>query len=165
MGYQGEGTLGRRLLDGAATVKLFGEEISVQAKIYNFKGLSSHADRDHLLAWAGNFTPKPAEFFVVHGENAVTEAYANSLRTLGLSAHAPLFEEVYDLAEHRLLAPGVVLPPKPKALPTGDSPAYRRLEEASRRLQQLVSKRRGGANKDLARLTDQLLSLLDKWEK
>lgn len=51
VGYQGEGTLGRHLLEGAKQVRLFGEEIAVNASIYNFQGLSSHADRDHLLQW------------------------------------------------------------------------------------------------------------------
>ena len=52
VGYQGEGTLGRTLLEGVKSVKLFGEEIAVHAQIVNFQGLSSHADRNHLLAWA-----------------------------------------------------------------------------------------------------------------
>ena len=59
VGYQGEGTLGRRLLEGAKSVKLFGEEIAVNARIVNFKGLSSHADRTHLLDWIGRFAPTP----------------------------------------------------------------------------------------------------------
>ena len=67
VGYQAEGSLGRRLLDGAKTVKLFGEEIAVNAKIVNFKGLSSHADRTHLLEWAEHFQPRPKQVFVVHG--------------------------------------------------------------------------------------------------
>ena len=66
VGYQGEGTLGRRLLEGAKSVKLFGEEIAVRARILNFPGLSSHADRVHLLDWIGHFSPKPDQVFVVH---------------------------------------------------------------------------------------------------
>jgi metallo-beta-lactamase family protein len=68
VGYQGEGTLGRRLLDGAKTVTLFGEEIYVNAKIYNLEGFSAHADRDGLLAWAKGFRTRPEAFFLVHGE-------------------------------------------------------------------------------------------------
>ena len=120
VGYQGEGTLGRRLLEGAKTVKLFGEEIAVQARIVNFKGLSSHADRTHLLSWVKNFSPKPQQVFVVHGDSPVTELFAKTLNDeLGVPAHAPLYEEVYDLTENRLLAPGVVLASKPR--PAGAS--------------------------------------------
>ena len=66
VGFQSPGTLGRTLLDGAKSVKLFGEEVAVLAEIENFKGLSSHADRDHLIQWAQSFE-NPAHFFVVHG--------------------------------------------------------------------------------------------------
>ena len=64
VGYQGEGTLGRHLLNGAKQVRLFGEDIAVNATIHNFKGLSSHADRDHLLSWIADFKePKPQHVF------------------------------------------------------------------------------------------------------
>ena len=77
VGFQGEGTLGRALLDGAKSVKLFGEEIAVRAKIVNFQGLSSHADRDHLLAWISAFTEKkPRHVFVVHGDREVAPYFA-----------------------------------------------------------------------------------------
>ncbi|MEG0597395.1 MAG: MBL fold metallo-hydrolase [Oscillospiraceae bacterium] len=165
VGFQGEGTLGRRLLDGAETVKLFGEEIAVRAKIVNFKGLSSHADRDHLLDWADHFDPKPQEMFVVHGENEVTEIYAQSLRERGFSAHAPLFEEVYDLLDGTVLSPGVVLAQKPSRSTPAASPTYHRLEDVGRKLQDVIRKNKGTANKDLAKLADQLSALLDKWDR
>ncbi|MEG1579303.1 MAG: MBL fold metallo-hydrolase RNA specificity domain-containing protein, partial [Oscillospiraceae bacterium] len=165
VGFQGEGTLGRRLLDGAETVKLFGEEIAVRAKIVNFKGLSSHADRDHLLDWADHFDPKPQEMFVVHGENEVTEIYAQSLRERGFSAHAPLFEEVYDLLDGTVLSPGVVLAQKPSRAVESGSPTYHRLEDVGRKLQDVIRKNKGTANKDLAKLADQLAALLDKWDR
>ena len=76
VGYQAEGSLGRRLLEGAKSVKLFGEEIAVNARIVNFKGLSSHADRTHLLDWIGRFSPAPKQVFVVHGDSPVTDLFA-----------------------------------------------------------------------------------------
>ena len=166
VGYQGEGTLGRRLLEGAKTVKLFGEEIAVQARIVNFKGLSSHADRTHLLSWVKNFSPKPQQVFVVHGDSPVTELFAKTLNDeLGVPAHAPLYEEVYDLTENRLLAPGVVLESKPRpAGASAGSPAYVRLQDVSKQLELLISRSRGRPNKDLAKLADQLRQVMEKWD-
>ncbi|MCI9394194.1 MAG: MBL fold metallo-hydrolase [Oscillospiraceae bacterium] len=165
VGYQGEGTLGRRLLDGAKSVKLFGEEIAVRARIVNFKGLSSHADRDHLLDWAMHFTPAPKQVFVVHGDENVTEIFADSLNQRGIPAHAPLYEEVYDLLENKMLAKGVVLERRPVAagIATG-SPAYVRLQNVAKELEALVGRSRGRPNKDLAQLANQLKQLMEKWD-
>ena len=165
VGYQGEGTLGRALLDGAQKVKLFGEEIVVRARIVNFKGLSSHADRDHLLAWAKNFDPRPQQVFVVHGDSQVTEVYAQTLRDAGISAHAPLYEEVYDLAANRMLAAGVEIAPKPKFTSASASPAYRKLEDVADALQEVVKANRGGTNKDLAAFAAELQALVEKWKR
>ena len=166
VGYQGEGTLGRRLLEGAKSVKLFGEEIAVQARIVNFKGMSSHADRDHLIAWVRHFAPAPEQVFVVHGDSPVTERFAVTLQDMGLKAHAPLYEEVYVLAANKMLAEGIVLETKkttgPATVPA--SPAYQRLQDVSRDLERLVSASRGRPNKDLARLADQLRQIMDKWQ-
>lgn len=165
VGYQGEGTLGRRLLDGVKSVKLFGEEIAVRARIVNFHGLSSHADRDGLLRWIGHFDPKPREVFVVHGDAQVTDIYAQTLRERGFSAHAANYEEVYDLLSGRIMAPGIVPEPKPVRTADSASPAYKRLEETGRRLMEVIARNRGGANKDLAKFADQLRALIDKWDR
>ncbi len=165
VGYQAEGTLGRRLLEGAKYVKLFGEEISVNARIINFKGLSSHADREHLLAWAEQFTPRPRHVFVTHGDNEVSQHFAAALTERGFDAHAPLYEEVYDLAAGRMLAPGVVLEPKRTAGgASAPSPAFRRLEQVGKLVVEVIARSRGRSNKDLAKLADQLKALLDKWD-
>ena len=165
VGYQGEGTLGRRLLEGAKTVKLFGEEIAVRARIVNFKGLSSHADRSHLLSWVKRFSPKPQQVFVVHGDRNVTELFADTLNQRGIPAHAPLYEEVYDLLENKMLAKGIVLEVKPRTYgASAGSPAYVRLQDTSRELLELVARSRGRTNKDLAKLADQLRLLMDKWD-
>ena len=165
VGYQGEGTLGRRLLEGAKSVKLFGEEISVNARIVNFKGLSSHADREHLIAWAEQFDPRPEHIFVVHGDSEVTEIFADTLRQRGMNAHAPLYEEVYDLKENIMLAKGVVLQPKKTSGgASAPSPAFRRLEQMGKLVVEVISRSRGRSNKDLAKLADQLKTLMDKWD-
>ena len=165
VGYQGEGTLGRRLLNGAKSVKLFGEEIAVRARIVNFKGLSSHADRDHLLDWVEHFSPRPEQVFVVHGDCEVTELFANDLNQRGIPAHAPLYEEVYDLLENRMLAKGIALEvKKTTGGASAPSAAFVRLQDVSRELDELISRSRGRSNKDLAKLADQLRQIMDKWE-
>ena len=163
VGYQAEGSLGRALLEGAKSVRLFGEEIAVNAQIVNFKGLSSHADRDHLLAWAEHYAPRPRHVFVVHGEAAVTEIFAQHLRDAGLSAHAAEYEEVYDLAADRMLSAGMPLPPKPVSV--SGSPAYRKLEAAGQDLLEAIRHNKGGTNKDLAQFEKELLALVRKWDR
>ena len=108
VGFQSPGTLGRRLLDGVESVKLFGEEIAVKAKVVNFQGLSSHADHDHLIEWIKAFDPKPAHVFVVHGDADVAPAFADELCSLGFSAHAAKFTESYDLAAGVMLSEGYI---------------------------------------------------------
>lgn len=169
VGYQAEGTLGRRLLDGAAYVKLFGEEIAVRAKIATVAGLSSHADRDGLLAWMDQFArEKPRQVFVVHGDKDVTAAYAGTLKDRGFAAHAPDYEEVYDLLNDKLLAAGI--PPAVKeGAETKDkypvSAAYKRLEEVGEQLMEVIRHNKGGTNKDLGKFADQLRSLIQKWDR
>lgn len=163
VGFQGEGTLGRHLLEGAETVKLFGEQIAVHAKIYNFKGLSSHAGRDHLLAWIGNVAPKPQQVFVVHGDHDVTEIFAETLRQRGYSAHAPLYEESYDLAQNRMLAAGVEIEPKKPKVRESVSNAYWELESTAVDFLELIRTNKTTPNKDLKKMKAQLKSLMDRW--
>ncbi len=167
VGYQAEGSLGRRLLEGAKTVKLFGEEICVQARITRVEGLSSHADQAGLLEWMDCFAqPKPQQVFVVHGDKDVTTEYAEILKSKGFAAHAPDYEEVYDLLAGRMLAPGI--PPAVKesqpSSPAG-SPAYRRLEEVGQQVLTVIRHNKGGTNKDLGKFADQLRALIQKWDR
>ena len=79
VGYQAEGTLGRLLVEGAKEVTLFGEEIQVNAEIYNLEGFSGHADRDGLLMWLGGFQKEPKHIFLVHGEPESKEDFARTV--------------------------------------------------------------------------------------
>lgn len=93
-GYQAEGTLGRMILDGAPKVKIFGEEIMVNAQIHKLGNISGHADQEGLLRFMAAFKNKP-RVFVTHGEEQVALSYAALLREKGFVASAPaLLEEV-----------------------------------------------------------------------
>ncbi|TDE37563.1 MBL fold metallo-hydrolase RNA specificity domain-containing protein [Antarcticimicrobium sediminis] len=79
-GFQAKGTLGRRLVDGARQVRLFGEDVPVRAAIHTLNGFSAHADRTALLAWADGFATPPKQTFVVHGEADTALEFAEKLR-------------------------------------------------------------------------------------
>lgn len=79
-GFQAAGTLGRRLVDGARNVRIFGEPVPVRARVHTIGGLSAHADRGALLTWLRGFRPPPAKTFVVHGEALSAQALARGIR-------------------------------------------------------------------------------------
>ena len=98
VGYQAEGTLGRRILEGEKTVRIHGEEIAVKADIIRIDGFSSHADQKGLLQWLGGFKEGPERLFLVHGE----EDALNTLRRvisleMGIKAEIPVHASRYDL--------------------------------------------------------------------
>ncbi len=87
VGYQAKGTLGRTIIDGAKTVRIYGEEIAVKAKIYTINGFSSHADKSVLLQWLKNFEDKET-VYIVHGEPEVMEVFRNNLtEELSVKSH------------------------------------------------------------------------------
>lgn len=76
VGYQGQGTLGRSLVEGIKMVTLFGEEIQVNAEIHNLEEFSGHADQNGLFAWLAHFEQKPKQIFLVHGEEESKKDFA-----------------------------------------------------------------------------------------
>ncbi len=87
VGFQAAGTLGRRIVDGAAEVRLFGETTPVRAKVFTIGGLSAHADQSALLAWLGHFRRPPGATWIVHGEPLAANALCEAARErLGWSA-------------------------------------------------------------------------------
>jgi metallo-beta-lactamase family protein len=98
VGYQAEGTLGRRLEEGAEKVKVFGLEHRVWARVETVHTFSAHADRDDLLWFMKSLEPRPRRIFLVHGEPAARAALAESLKAEGLDrVAAPEYGEVVDL--------------------------------------------------------------------
>ena len=89
-GFQAAGTLGRRLVDGAREVSLFGERIPVHADLYTLGGFSAHADRDALLGWLGHFRKPPRQTFVVHGEAMTAQGFGQLVhKRLGWRVEVP----------------------------------------------------------------------------
>ncbi|WP_010243486.1 MBL fold metallo-hydrolase RNA specificity domain-containing protein [Acetivibrio cellulolyticus] len=80
VGYQAQGTLGRKLVDGAKRVKIFGEDISVNARIEMLEGFSGHADKNGLLEWLGGFNKKPSKVFIVHGEEESMIEFSSEIK-------------------------------------------------------------------------------------
>lgn len=78
-GFQAQGTLGRRLVDRAPYVRIFGEAVPVRASVYTLGGLSAHADRDALLGWLARFRKAPRKTFVVHGEATTATGFAEAI--------------------------------------------------------------------------------------
>lgn len=97
VGFQAEGTLGRRLLEGVERVHIFGEEIAVKAQIHDLTGLSAHADQEQLLEWASNFSP-PRLTVLTHGEPNAAETLAKLLEEkLGFTVLIPERGEIIRL--------------------------------------------------------------------
>lgn len=80
VGYCAIGTLGRKLIDGVKKVKLFGEDISVNAHIETIDSFSGHADKDGLLEWIGKFKKKPKKIFIVHGEETTMNDFSELIK-------------------------------------------------------------------------------------
>ncbi|MGK0272095.1 MAG: metallo-beta-lactamase family protein [Cocleimonas sp.] len=93
VGYAARGTLARRIVDGAKTVSIFGDELAVNAKIYTIGGFSAHAGQDELLAWHEAIS-KPQTTYLVHGEEKSMKAFAPLLQ--GTEVKIAKRDEVYE---------------------------------------------------------------------
>lgn len=80
VGFQADGTLGRKIIDGEKRVKVYGEDVIVRANIHTLGGFSAHADRDNLLKWMESIKNDKLKVFVVHGEEHASSSFAESIR-------------------------------------------------------------------------------------
>lgn len=165
VGYQSAGSPGRRILDGAEEIKIFGEPVAVKARIESLKSLSGHADKNGLLEWIGGFKDKPRQVFVVHGDDEVATAFAMTLDEKGYSAMAPYSGTRFDLATGKFIevTRGVLLSREAKARMVSDS--YTRLKLTSKKLQEMVEESTGLPNKDLDKFVKELEKLMEKYRR
>ncbi len=164
VGYQAYGTLGRSLIEGATSVKLFGETVQVAAQIKTLPGISGHADVDGLITWITH-VKGVKRVFVNHGESETADRFVSHLiNELGLRAYAPYSGTEFDPIADEITLEAV---PKPIAKKPGAkaNTVFQRLLAALDRLTKLIRQSEGRTNKDLAKLTDQITELCNKFEK
>ena len=166
VGYQAEGSLGRSLLDGVKKVKLFGEEVAVSAEIASLHGTSGHADQKGLLDWVSAIEPKPSIVFVNHGSEQSCEDFKDLLVQKGYRAEAPYSGAQYDLAvgQMTVYAEGRRIDHSRTRTGARAVQLYDKLIAAARELLRLAQACQGRPNKDLAKFTDQIRSLIQKWQ-
>lgn len=107
VGYQAQGTLGRRIKEGEKVVKIFGEEIQVNAKIYSLEGFSGHADREGIIQWIKSIKNKPKKIFVVHGEEEATGEISRKIEEeLKIKTYIPELGESLFIEKESILPGG-----------------------------------------------------------
>ena len=164
VGYQAVGTLGRILVDGAERVKLFGEEIEVDAEIKVLAGVSGHADRNGLISWISAFNPKPDAVFIVHGEDKAAESFRKTLvEEYKHNAYAPYSGSIYDLVlgEWEYIAEPV--PIKKEIRPVKHRAEYEKLLLAGQKLLDIINANSGLANLVMYMFSEQIDALCFKW--
>lgn len=168
VGYQVEGTLGRALIEGAESVRLFGEDIAVKAEIRSLKGTSGHADKTGLISWLERFERKPRTVFLNHGNEESIAHLADELKERGYAVEAPYSGTEYDLVR------GIMTAYTEKKRVTASEAAkvrsrknsiHRELLSQAEALLALVKRCEGRPNKDNAKFASQIKALIDKWEK
>ena len=165
VGYQALGTTGRAIRDGKKEIRLFGEDVAVNAEISYLPGKSGHADKDGLLKWINSFDPKPQMVFVNHGDDAAVKSYANCLADeYGFTVSAPYSGAVFDLidGEYTAMPEGVPVT-RMSAKQRRNQTVFENLITAVERLMKVARACRGIPNKELAKFTGQVNSLADKW--
>ena len=165
VGYQSTNTLGRSLVEGAKTVKLFGETINVSAEILQLPGVSGHADVDGLMNWA-KAVSGVKKYFINHGDAPSADGLAQRIREeLGADTYAPYSGAEFDLISGEITYDAI---PKPivrkKTSGANLSPTFRDLVDAADRLSRLIKTSDGRANADMRKLTEAINRLCDDWE-
>jgi metallo-beta-lactamase family protein len=99
VGYQAEGTLGRKLVDGQKKVYILGERIRVAAQIHTIGGLSAHADQSGLLSWVSGMVKNKPQIYLVHGENKARQTFKEKVKqSFNLEAVCPDTNQVLTLS-------------------------------------------------------------------
>ena len=168
VGYQAEGTLGRNLIEGIPTVRLFGEDIAVRAEIKSLKGTSGHADQQGLISWLESFDRKPRTVFLNHGNEESIAVLADELKERGYAVETPYSGTEYDLVRGIMTAytekKRVTAADVAKARSRKNS-IHRDLVIQAEALLALAKRCESRPNKENAKFAAQIRALMDKWER
>ena len=167
VGYQAEGSLGRKLQEGTDIVRLFGDDIVVKAEIASLKGTSGHADQQGLIDWMEGFIEKPQLVFINHGADESMTEFQKLLKEKGYETEAPFSGTEYDLITGRMTIFSDARPITRQQISKGHARAqsvFRDLISAAEALLHLCYTRKGCTNKDNAKLPSQILNLIQKWK-
>lgn len=174
VGYQAVGTLGRLLTDGIKKVKLFNEDIEVNAEITALPGISGHADKTGLINWLRAIPEKPKLVFVDHGDPEASDSFVKCLTDeYGYKAFAPYSGTRFDLikGDFDIITEGKAIE-KPAHAQTGapgaqqhPNPVFDALVAAGERLANAVKALSGSPNRDLRAFTEQITKLAEKLER
>lgn len=167
-GYQAAGTLGRIIYDGTPEVKIFGEEIEVNAEIELLSGISGHADKTGLIRWMKGFTKMPRHVFVNHGDDDSCTAFAAEITAeFGVPADAPYAGSEFDLLSGEWIRLTGPVYRKEKVRPDSAQPArkkkdadYQALLKAVEKLSEYAVSLEGHANEELRTLTQKISGLI-----
>jgi metallo-beta-lactamase family protein len=107
VGYQSEGTRGRRMLDGEESIRIHGQQIPVKANLVQVSGFSAHADWTEMLRWMDGFASPPKQTLLVHGETSALAALKGRLEARGWPTYSPHHLEKVELASEATAAPVV----------------------------------------------------------
>jgi metallo-beta-lactamase family protein len=168
IGYQAVGTLGRMLIDGAKKVKLFGEEVRVNATIERIEGFSGHAGRNELIEWLRAMKQKPDKVFFIHGEGEALISLSKAVASLGYNVEVPsLFEEI-DLSTSEQRAYDSVPAPVPHVTQEAVSERAARIAAQTKRIMALIDVLGGDSAETQLKLRimeKDVQQLADKWEE
>ena len=97
-GFQAGGTRGAAMVDGATSVKIFGEYVSIRARVTQIDNLSAHADQGEILQWLAHFKHPPKRTFITHGEPAAADALRHRITEhLGWECRVPMYRDRVEL--------------------------------------------------------------------
>ncbi len=165
VGYQSVGTLGRQLYDGAKTVRLFNETVTVNAQIRALHAISGHADRDGLVNWLTHISPKPERVFITHGEEEVALNFEGLIKGMGYTTFVPYSGDSWNLiGDVQAEAGDRALVQKKKAKQQKTQKRTNALMQALDRLVNLVNHSQGLSNKLKDKFAKQINDLVKRWD-